>query len=107
MSDEKTLLEQVREKEIVLADEYVHACTDADARIEAAIRDGQETIEKADEEGRAAAAARYDAAMAALDQEIGGERLTAAERERALSSAMERCVPAVASELVAHVERVS
>lgn len=107
MSEEKTLLEQVREKEIALADEYARACADADARKEAAVRDGQETIEQADAKGRAAAAARYEAAMAALEQEIEGAQRTAAERERALSSAMERRIPEVAAELAAYVVRVS
>ncbi len=60
MSEEKTLLEQVREKEIALADEYARACTDADARKEAAVRDGEETIEQAD--------AEWGAAIAALEQ---------------------------------------
>lgn len=107
MSEEKTLLEQVREKEIALADEYACACADADARKEAAVRDGLRTIEQAAAEGRAAAAARYEAAMAALEQEIGEARRTAAQREHALSSAMEPCVPAVAADLVSHVVRVS
>ncbi len=107
MSEEKTLLEQVREKEVELADEYARACADADARKEAAVREGQRMIEQADEEGREAATARYDAAMAALEQEIEETRRDAAERERALSSTMENRVPEVAAELVAYVVRVS
>lgn len=107
MPEEKTLLEQVREKEVALADEYARACADADARKEAAVREGLRTIEQADAEGRTAAAARYDAAMAALEQEIEEARRTAAERERALSSAMEHRVPGVAAELVAYVVRMS
>ena len=107
MSEEKTLLEQVREKEIALADEYARACDDADALKEAAVRDGLRTIEQADAEGRAEAAARYEAAMAALEQEIEEARRFAAERVRALSSAMECRVPGVAAELVAYVVRVS
>jgi phytoene dehydrogenase-like protein len=107
MSEEKTLLEQVQEKEIALADEYACACADADARKEAAVRDGLRTIEQADAEERAGASARYEAAMAALEQEIEEARRTATERERALSSAMERRVPEVAAELVAYVVRVS
>lgn len=106
MAEEKTLLEQVREKEVELAAEYARACADADALKEAAVREGQQMIGQADGEGCESAAARYDGAMAALEREIEEIRRNAAERERALSSTMENRVAGVAAELVGYVAGV-
>jgi hypothetical protein len=103
MAEEKSLLEQVREKEVALAAEFERACSDADALKEAAVRDGERTVEQADREGRESASARYDAAMAALEREIEEMRRGAAERQSALSSAMESRIEEVAAELVAYV----
>lgn len=106
MAEEKTLLEQVREKEVELAAEYSRACADADARKEAAVQDGQRMVERAEGEGCESATARYDGAMAALEREIEEMRRTAAERERVLSSSMENRVAEVAAELVRYVAGV-
>lgn len=103
MAEEKTLLEQVREKEVELAAEYARACADADALKEAAVREGQRMVEQADGEGCESATARYDGAMIALEREIEEMRGTAAERERTLCSTMENRVAEVAAELVRYV----
>ena len=107
MSEEKTLLEQVREKEVELAAAYARACADADALKAAAVLEGERMVEQADREGRESAAGRHDAAMAALEREIEEMRRNAAERERALCSTMESRVGEVAAELVAYVVRES
>jgi hypothetical protein len=106
MAEEKTLLEQVQEKEVELAAEYSRACADADARKEAAVQEGQQMIERADGLGCESATARYDGAMASLEREIEEMRRTAAERERVLSSTMENRVAEVAAELVRYVAGV-
>lgn len=106
VEEEKTLLEQVRAKEVDLASEYARACADADALKEAAVQEGQQMVEQADREGCESATARYDGAMAALDGEVEEMGRTAAERERALCSTMENRVAEVAAELVKYVAQV-
>lgn len=101
--DEKTLLEQVREKEVDLADEYARACADAEAARGNAEREAREVVERAEREGREAAEAHYNAEMNGLEREIERLRMDASQQEEALRSAGEARVSDVADELVGYV----
>ncbi len=103
MAEEKTLLEQVREKEVDLAAEYARACADAEAVREAAEREARETIDRAEREGREAAEALYRQEMDGLEREIGRLRVDAREQEEALRTTGEARVAGVADELVGYV----
>jgi hypothetical protein len=103
MAEEKTLLEQVREKEVDLAAGYARACTEAGAAKEAAAKEARETIDRAEREGREAADALYTQEMDALEREIEQERIDARQQEDALRSAGERQLPRVADDLVGYV----
>jgi len=100
LSDKMTLLEQVRVKEIELADRYTQACAEAEAAKEAAVREGRALIEVADREGHEAAEMRYRAAMAALDEEIERMRRDSVENETALRSGVEARIAEATAELV-------
>ncbi len=106
MAEEKTLLEQVREKEVDLAAEYARACADAEAAREAAEREARETIERAEREGREAAEALYRQEMEGLEREIERLRADAREQEDALRTTGEARVAGVADELVGYVAPV-
>jgi hypothetical protein len=101
--EEKTLLEQVREKEVALSDEYTRACADAQAMREAAEREARETIDRAEREGREAAEALYTQEMDGLEREIERLRANAREQEDALRTTGEARVAGVADELVGYV----
>lgn len=106
MAEEKTLLEQVREKEVDLAAEYARACADAEAVREAAGREARESIDRAEREGREAAEALYEREMADLERGIERLRMESREREDALRSIGETHVSGVADELVDYVAPV-
>jgi hypothetical protein len=101
--DEKTLLEQVREKEVDLANEYARVCAEAEAAREAAEREARGLIERAEREGREAAEAHYDAEMIGLEREIERLRTEARRQEEALRSTGETRVSDVSDELVGYV----
>jgi hypothetical protein len=101
--EEKTLLEQVREKEVYLAAEYARACADAEAAREAAAQEARGTIERAEREGHEAAEARYEREMNGLELEIERLRADARTEEDALRSTGEARVAGVADELVGYV----
>ncbi|NLX49233.1 MAG: hypothetical protein GXY82_05055 [Methanospirillum sp.] len=107
MAEEKSLLEQVREKELALAAEYDRVCAQMDALKESARRDAWLIVDRAEGEGRAAASARYDEATAALDAEISAMREEALRREREMHTAIESRLAGVAEELVGYVVRKS
>jgi hypothetical protein len=99
----KTLLEQVREKEVGLAAEYARACADAEVAREAAAQEARATIERAERGGHEAAEARYGREMNALELEIERLRANARTEEDALRSAGEARVAGVADELVGYI----
>jgi uncharacterized membrane protein len=101
--EEKTLLEQVREKEVALAEEYSRACADAEAAKEAAAKEARETIDRAEREGREAAEALYGQEMDGLEREIERLRADSREQEVALRSSGEARIAGVADELVGYV----
>ena len=103
MAEEKTLLEQVRAKEVALAAEYSHTCIEAEAAREAAEREARGTIEQAEEEGRDAAEALYRQKMDDLEGEIEGIRRDARLQEDALRHAGERHLTLAADDLVGYV----
>lgn len=107
MTEEKTLLEQVREKEVELATEYAHACADAEAAKETAEREARETIEQTEREGREAAEAQSGQEMDSLEREIERLRMDARRQEETLRSTGEASVAGVADELVGYVAPVS
>ena len=101
--EEKTLLEQVHEKEVELAAEYERACTDAEAAREAAAREARETVARAEREGREAAEALYQREMDGLEREIDRLRTDTALQEDALRTLGGRRVSQVVDELVGYV----
>ena len=103
VDDEKTLLEQVREKEIDLAAEYDRACAGAEAAREMAAHEARETVERAEREGLEAAEALHEREMADLEHEIERIRTDAAGLEDALRSTGESRISEVADELVGYV----
>ncbi|MEN6341236.1 MAG: hypothetical protein ABFC89_01620 [Methanospirillum sp.] len=103
MAEEKTLLEQVREKEVDLAAGYARACAEARAAREAAELKARETVEQAEEEGLGAAEALYGREMDDLEREIERVRVDARLQEDALRLAGERHVARVADDLVGYV----
>ncbi len=103
MAEEKTLLEQVRDKEVDLAAGYARACADADAAREAAEREAREMVERAEDEGRDAAAALYRQEMDGLEREVERVRVEAHAQEEDLRATGERNVPRVADDLVGYV----
>ncbi len=107
MLEEKTLLEQVRGKEVELAAAYARACADADAMKEAGAREAREEIERAGREGRQAAEALFEGAMDALEREIELVRMDARVQEAALRSAGETHVSEVVADLVRFVAPTS
>lgn len=103
MTGEKTLLEQVREKEVALAAEYDLACAEAEAAREAAEREARDTVERAGQEGHEAAEALYRQEMAVLQREIERLRTDAFAEGEALRRIGERRIDRVADELVGYV----
>lgn len=101
--EEKTLLEQVREKEVELASEYERACADAEAAKEAAAEEARVMVERGEREGREAAKAHFDEEMDRLDREIERLRTDARRQEEVLRATGEARVSEVADELVGYV----
>ena len=100
MAEEKTLLEQVHNKEVALAAEYARACVEADAAREGAEREARETVERAEEEGRDAAEALYRQEMDGLEGEIRRLQTETRDKEDALRATGDSRVAEVAEELV-------
>lgn len=107
VDEEKTLLEQVREKEVALAAEYDRICAEAEAAREAAAQAGRATVEQAEQAGEDEARALYRQEMVGLEREIQRLQAEAAGQEEALRSAGESHVSRVADELVGYVAPAS
>jgi len=99
MTDEKSLLDQVHEKERELAIRFERACAEADAAREAVVRERQGRLDQAEREAREAVEAQWQSAMAMIGVEIERMQRDAAEREREFRRRVEARIPDAAAEL--------
>ena len=103
---EKSLLQQIREKELMLNIHIEEVCKEADEIVASAEREAAEMIEHAERTGEAAASEYYAREMEKVRQEVAQlksqgdhEAETVKERgERGLPQAIERIVQSVSLE---------
>jgi vacuolar-type H+-ATPase subunit H len=100
MEENKTLLQQVREKELLINKRLEQATREADKRIEDAKKECAGIMDKADKEGREAALIHIDNEKAKISADLeaiklGSSKKAAAVRERARAN-----MPAVVDAIV-------
>jgi len=84
MPEDGSLLEQVQRIELELNARIAHADKAASTLIEQAIKEGEDMIRHADEEGKAGAATFFQEEMRSLELEIAKNRQEALLREQSL-----------------------
>ncbi len=103
MEENRTLLQQVREKELAINQRLELASRDADKLIAEAKKECGEIMKKADDEGRSAALAYIEGEKAKTLSGVEAIRLSASKKEEALREKAKANMPAVVDAIVEEV----
>ena len=100
MTTEKTLLQQIRERELLLNIKIEDTRRDADEVIVAAERDASSGIENAELAEAAAARSYYEREMSAVQREVEMQKEQGAKQAQAIREAGERNLPRAIEKIV-------
>jgi vacuolar-type H+-ATPase subunit H len=103
MEDNKTLLQQVREKELAINTRLELASRDADKLITDAKKECGEIMKKADEGGREAALIYFDNEKAKISANVEATKLGSSKKAAAIREGAKTNMPAVVDMIVKEV----
>jgi vacuolar-type H+-ATPase subunit H len=103
MEENKTLLQQVREKELVINKRLELASRDADMLITDAKKECGEIMKKSDEEGREAALIYIDNEKAKISADVEAVKLGSSKKAAAIREKAKANMPAVVDMIVKDV----
>jgi vacuolar-type H+-ATPase subunit H len=103
MEENKTLLQQVREKELAINTRLELASRDADRHIADAKKECAEIMNKADKEGREAALIYFDNEKAKITADVEAIKLGTSKKAAAIRERAKANMPAVVDMIVKEV----
>ncbi|HTY90098.1 MAG TPA: V-type ATPase subunit subunit G family protein [Methanocella sp.] len=101
--ENKTLLQQVKEKELAINTRLDRASGDADRLISDAKKECAEIMNKGDEDGRTAALAYFNGEKAKIDAAVDAIRLSASREIQVVNATANRNMPAAVDRIVREV----